>query len=186
MPALSPTMQNGTIAAFLKKVGDKVAPGDAVAEVQTDKATMAFEAQDDFVIAKLLVEPGAEVAVGAPIMVTVEDASFVAAFANFTAPAAAAAAAPAAAPAPAPAAAPAPKAAAAAPAPAPVAAAPKAPAPAPAVAAAAAAPAAPSAAVYSVRWGTGVAKSALSAKLAKDQEAYVAKYGRGAQQPIKA
>ena len=38
-------MQNGTISSFLKKVGDKVGPGDAVAEVQTDKATMAFEAQ---------------------------------------------------------------------------------------------------------------------------------------------
>ena len=77
-------MATGTISAWNKKVGDSVTAGDAIAEVQTDKATMAFESQDDFVIAKLLVEAGAEVSVGAPIMVTVEDAKDVAAFANFT------------------------------------------------------------------------------------------------------
>jgi pyruvate dehydrogenase E2 component (dihydrolipoamide acetyltransferase) len=77
-------MTTGTISAWNKKVGDSVTAGDAIAEVQTDKATMAFESQDDFIIAKLLVEAGAEVSVGAPIMVTVEDAKDVAAFANFT------------------------------------------------------------------------------------------------------
>ena len=66
-------MAVGTIAAWNKKIGEKVNPGDSIAEVQTDKASMAFEAQDEFIIAKFLVEPGAEVPVGAPILVRIVD-----------------------------------------------------------------------------------------------------------------
>lgn len=176
----------GTIGSWLKKVGDKVSAGDSIAEIQTDKATMAFEAQDECYIAKLLVEPGVEVAVGAPIFVSVEDESSVASFANFSAPVAAAApAAPApaavAVPTPAP---PAPKpVAVAAPPAAPAKAAPPAPTPAPA-AKPAAVSTTPSAAVYSTRWGTGVANSALIGKLKKDQVDYLEKFGRSGQQPI--
>eukprot|EP00605_Chrysophyceae_sp_TOSAG23-4_P001252 GSChrysophyteH1.ASY1.ANO1.1363.1 assembled CDS len=83
MPALSPTMTSGTIGKWLFSVGDKISPGDAIAEIETDKASMAFEAQDDLVIAKILVSEGAEVPVGSPIMVTVEDAESISAFADF-------------------------------------------------------------------------------------------------------
>lgn len=83
MPSLSPTMTAGTIGKWNVKVGDKISPGDALAEVETDKASVTFEAQDDFIIAKLLVDAGAEVKVGDPILVTVEDAANIAAFANF-------------------------------------------------------------------------------------------------------
>ena len=61
MPALSPTMASGTIGKWLVNVGDRIAPGDAMAEIETDKASMAFEAQDEFYIAKLIIEPGKEV-----------------------------------------------------------------------------------------------------------------------------
>ena len=61
MPALSPTMTSGTIGKWLVNVGDRIAPGDAMAEIETDKASMAFEAQDEFYIAKLVIEAGKEV-----------------------------------------------------------------------------------------------------------------------------
>ncbi|WJY18181.1 pyruvate dehydrogenase complex E1 component subunit beta [Alteriqipengyuania flavescens] len=68
MPALSPTMEEGTLAKWLVKEGDTIAPGDIIAEIETDKATMEFEAIDDGVIEKLLVEEGTEgVAVGTVI-----------------------------------------------------------------------------------------------------------------------
>lgn len=86
MPALSPTMTHGTVQSWKKKVGDKCAPGDTIAEIETDKASMAFEGQDDFFIAKLLVEPGAEVAVGSPILISVEDESSIKAFEKYEAP----------------------------------------------------------------------------------------------------
>jgi len=69
------------------KVGDPVSPGMAIAEIETDKASMAFEAQDDMIVAKFLVEEGQEVAVGAPIFVSVEKAGDVGAFSSFQAPA---------------------------------------------------------------------------------------------------
>ncbi|NBS23460.1 MAG: pyruvate dehydrogenase complex E1 component subunit beta [Altererythrobacter sp.] len=68
MPALSPTMEEGTLAKWLKKVGDTIEAGDIVAEIETDKATMEFEAVDDGVITKILVAEGTEnVAVGTVI-----------------------------------------------------------------------------------------------------------------------
>ena len=74
---------SGSISKWEKKVGERCLPGDAVAQVETDKASVSFDAQDEFFIAKFLVEQGQEVAVGAPIMVTVEEESAVAVFANY-------------------------------------------------------------------------------------------------------
>ncbi|MXO90301.1 pyruvate dehydrogenase complex E1 component subunit beta [Pontixanthobacter aquaemixtae] len=68
MPALSPTMEEGTLARWLVKEGDEIAPGDIIAEIETDKATMEFEAIDDGVVGKIMVEEGTEnVAVGTVI-----------------------------------------------------------------------------------------------------------------------
>ena len=65
MPALSPTMQAGNIGAWQKKVGDSVAPGDVLVEIETDKAQMDFEFQEEGVIAKILKESGEkDIAVG--------------------------------------------------------------------------------------------------------------------------
>jgi len=60
MPALSPTMEEGTLAKWHVKVGDKVKPGDIIAEIETDKATMEVEAVDEGTVTKLLVEEGAQ------------------------------------------------------------------------------------------------------------------------------
>ncbi|MEE1876380.1 pyruvate dehydrogenase complex E1 component subunit beta [Altererythrobacter litoralis] len=60
MPALSPTMEEGTLARWLKKEGDQIAPGDIIAEIETDKATMEFEAIDDGVLGKIMVPEGTE------------------------------------------------------------------------------------------------------------------------------
>lgn len=74
MPALSPTMEEGTLAKWLVKEGDTVASGDLLAEIETDKATMEFEAVDAGVIGKLLVAAGtAAVKVNSPIAVLLED-----------------------------------------------------------------------------------------------------------------
>ncbi len=68
MPALSPTMEEGTLAKWLVKEGDKVESGDILAEIETDKATMEFEAVDEGTVAKILVPEGTDgVKVGAPI-----------------------------------------------------------------------------------------------------------------------
>src|ERR1044072_984951 len=60
MPALSPTMEEGTLSKWLKQEGDKVTSGDVIAEIETDKATMEVEAVDEGVIGKLLVDAGTE------------------------------------------------------------------------------------------------------------------------------
>ena len=74
MPALSPTMEEGTLAKWLVKEGDKVSSGDILAEIETDKATMEFEAVDEGTIAKILVPEGTdEVKVGAPIAILAQD-----------------------------------------------------------------------------------------------------------------
>ena len=74
MPALSPTMEEGTLAKWLVKVGDTVSSGDIMAEIETDKATMEFEAVDEGVIAAILVSEGTEnVAVGADIAMLAEE-----------------------------------------------------------------------------------------------------------------
>jgi pyruvate dehydrogenase E1 component beta subunit len=74
MPALSPTMEEGTLSKWLKKEGDKVTSGDVIAEIETDKATMEVEAVDEGVIGKLLVEEGTEgVKVNATIAILLQD-----------------------------------------------------------------------------------------------------------------
>ncbi|MEM8727071.1 MAG: biotin/lipoyl-containing protein, partial [Pseudomonadota bacterium] len=68
MPALSPTMEQGTLAKWLKAEGDTIEPGDIIAEIETDKATMEFEAIDEGVLSKILIAEGTEdVAVGTVI-----------------------------------------------------------------------------------------------------------------------
>jgi pyruvate dehydrogenase E2 component (dihydrolipoamide acetyltransferase) len=74
MPALSPTMEEGTLAKWLVKEGDTVSSGDIIAEIETDKATMEFEAVDEGVIGKILITEGSEgVKVNTPIAVLLED-----------------------------------------------------------------------------------------------------------------
>ncbi len=73
MPALSPTMTEGTLARWLKKEGDTIKAGDVIAEIETDKATMEVEAVDEGVLGRILVADGTQgVAVNAPIAVLVE------------------------------------------------------------------------------------------------------------------
>ena len=73
MPALSPTMTEGTLARWLKKEGETIKAGDVIAEIETDKATMEVEAVDEGVLGKILVAAGSEnVAVNAPIAILVE------------------------------------------------------------------------------------------------------------------
>ncbi|OYX44344.1 MAG: pyruvate dehydrogenase complex dihydrolipoamide acetyltransferase [Rhodobacterales bacterium 32-67-9] len=74
MPALSPTMEEGTLAKWLVKEGDTVASGDILAEIETDKATMEFEAVDEGIVGKILVAEGTSgVKVNTPIAVMIED-----------------------------------------------------------------------------------------------------------------
>ncbi len=74
MPALSPTMEEGTLAKWLVKVGDTISSGDIMAEIETDKATMEFEAVDEGTLASIVVEEGTEnVAVGTVIAMLAEE-----------------------------------------------------------------------------------------------------------------
>ncbi len=74
MPALSPTMEEGTLAKWLVKEGDTVSSGDILAEIETDKATMEFEAVDEGIVGKILVSEGtAGVKVNTPIAILVEE-----------------------------------------------------------------------------------------------------------------
>jgi pyruvate dehydrogenase E1 component beta subunit len=90
MPALSPTMEKGNLAKWLKKEGDKIKSGDIIAEIETDKATMEVEAADEGTLGKILVPEGtADVAVNTPIAVILgegEDKSAIKAGARGTAP----------------------------------------------------------------------------------------------------
>jgi pyruvate dehydrogenase E1 component beta subunit len=87
MPALSPTMTEGKLARWLKKVGDDVRSGDVIAEIETDKATMEVEAVDEGKLARILVDEGAEgVAVNTPIAILAVDGEDVAASAAAKAP----------------------------------------------------------------------------------------------------
>src|SRR6476660_5560533 len=86
MPALSPTMTEGNVTKWLKKEGDEVHSGDVLAEIETDKATMEFEAVDDGRVGKILVPEGAQgVKVNQPIALLLgedEDASTLEKFAG--------------------------------------------------------------------------------------------------------
>ena len=100
MPQLSPTMAEGTLTRWLKQEGEAVSPGDVIAEIETDKATMEIEAVDEGILAKILVPEGAEeIAVGATIAVLLEEGEDRAVLESFVAPAAPAAPGPAAPPA---------------------------------------------------------------------------------------
>ncbi|MBO9453076.1 pyruvate dehydrogenase complex E1 component subunit beta [Tropicibacter sp. R16_0] len=90
MPALSPTMEEGTLAKWLVKEGDTVSSGDILAEIETDKATMEFEAVDEGTVGKILVAEGTEgVKVNTPIAVLLEDGESADDIATPAAPAAA-------------------------------------------------------------------------------------------------
>ncbi|KAH0561929.1 Component of pyruvate dehydrogenase complex, mitochondrial [Trichoglossum hirsutum] len=85
MPALSPTMTAGNIGAWQKKVGDTITAGDILVEIETDKAQMDFEFQEEGVLAKILKEAGEkDVAVGNPIAILVEEGVDIAPFESFT------------------------------------------------------------------------------------------------------
>jgi pyruvate dehydrogenase E2 component (dihydrolipoamide acetyltransferase) len=185
MPALSPTMESGTLAEWNVKEGDFFQAGDSLAKIDTDKASIDFEAQDDGYVAKLLIPANTEdVGVGVPIMVTVEEEEDVGAFADFVPPEAEAAPAkeeaPVAASAPPP---PPPPAKSAAPTPPP-----PPPVEEPIVAAAAethASPESSSAPTMGPAWGT-MAKvaSPLAKTLAAQQKTYVESYGTTGQVPL--
>ncbi|XP_040006711.1 dihydrolipoyllysine-residue acetyltransferase component of pyruvate dehydrogenase complex, mitochondrial [Xiphias gladius] len=85
LPALSPTMQTGTIARWEKKEGEKISEGDLIAEVETDKATVGFEMLEECYLAKILVPEGTrDVTVGAVICITVENPDLIPAFKDVT------------------------------------------------------------------------------------------------------
>ena len=74
MPALSPTMEKGNLAKWLKKEGEPIKPGDIIAEIETDKATMEVEAVDEGVLAKIVIPEGTDhVAVNTPIALIAEN-----------------------------------------------------------------------------------------------------------------
>src|ERR671926_1645936 len=89
MPALSPTMTEGNLARWLKKEGDAVHAGDVIAEIETDKATMEYEAVDEGRLGKILVPEGAEgIKVNQPIALLLGEGEDASALENFSAPAA--------------------------------------------------------------------------------------------------
>src|SRR6185436_4369545 len=87
MPALSPTMEEGKLAKWLKKEGDTVKAGDVIAEIETDKATMEVEAVDEGTLAKILIADGTEgVKVNTPIAILTEEGEDVSVVAPAAAP----------------------------------------------------------------------------------------------------
>lgn len=85
MPSLSPTMESGSIALWNVKEGDEFSAGDSLCEVETDKATVDFEAQDEGVVARILAEAGpGEIQCGEPIMIVCEDVADLDAFKDYT------------------------------------------------------------------------------------------------------
>ena len=84
MPSLSPTMTTGTIVKWLKQEGEKVKAGENMFEVETDKATVAFEVQDDVYLAKIIAQAGSSpLPLGAPVAILVDKADRVAAFSEY-------------------------------------------------------------------------------------------------------
>lgn len=84
LPALSPTMEMGTIVNWEKKVGDQVSEGDLLCEIETDKATMGFETPEEGYLAKIMLEAGSkDIPVGKLLCIIVENAEDVAKFADF-------------------------------------------------------------------------------------------------------
>src|SRR3954451_25311562 len=88
MPALSPTMEKGNLAKWVKGEGDKIKSGDIIAEIETDKATMEVEATDEGTLGKILIPEGtADVAVNTPIAVILSDGEDASALGKAEAPA---------------------------------------------------------------------------------------------------
>src|ERR1700755_2680159 len=88
MPALSPTMEKGNLAKWLKKEGETIKSGDVIAEIETDKATMEVEATDEGTLGKILIPEGtADVAVNTPIATILADGESAADLAKAPAPA---------------------------------------------------------------------------------------------------
>ena len=86
LPAMSPTMTEGNVAKWTKKEGDSVSPGDIIAEIETDKATMELETDEEGVLGKILVAEGSEgIAVGTLIAVILEDGEDASALEGLTA-----------------------------------------------------------------------------------------------------
>lgn len=84
LPALSPTMELGTIVSWEKKEGDKLNEGDLLAEIETDKATMGFETPEEGYLAKILIAGGSkDVPIGVPVCIIVEDEASIAAFKDY-------------------------------------------------------------------------------------------------------
>ncbi|KAA3672892.1 pyruvate dehydrogenase E2 component (dihydrolipoamide acetyltransferase) [Paragonimus westermani] len=84
LPNLSPTMETGTVVSWAKSEGDEVNEGDLLAEIETDKATMSFEASDTGFLAKILAPAGTkDIPVGTPLCVVVEDSASVSAFKDY-------------------------------------------------------------------------------------------------------
>src|SRR5205823_7397463 len=84
MPALSPTMTEGNLARWLKKEGDEVHSGDVIAEIETDKATMEYEAADEGRLGKIIVPEGAQgIKVNQPIALLLEEGEDPAALEKF-------------------------------------------------------------------------------------------------------
>ncbi|RHZ75297.1 hypothetical protein Glove_216g208 [Diversispora epigaea] len=84
MPALSPTMTTGAVGKWQKKVGDAVTPGDVLVEIETDKASMDFECQEEGYLAKILIESGAkDVNVGSPLAILTESKEDIEKFSDF-------------------------------------------------------------------------------------------------------
>jgi pyruvate dehydrogenase E2 component (dihydrolipoamide acetyltransferase) len=102
MPRLSPTMEEGVLVKWTKKEGDKIAPGDVIAEVETDKANMDFPLEDEGVLLKLLVKEGDTIKLGAPVAILGEAGEDISKVQPSAAPAAPAPAAEKKAPAPSP------------------------------------------------------------------------------------
>ena len=85
MPALSPTMEEGTLSKWLVKEGDQVNSGDLLAEIETDKATMEIEAVEEGTIVKLLVPEGnSNVKVNKPIAILLEEGEDISSLNNYT------------------------------------------------------------------------------------------------------
>jgi len=84
MPNLSPTMEKGNLASWAKKVGDKVGPGDILCSIETDKATVDFEMQDEGYVAALLYPAGTkDIPLGKILAILVDDPKDIPAFKDF-------------------------------------------------------------------------------------------------------
>ena len=84
LPALSPTMEQGTIVTWEKKVGDQLSEGDLLCEIETDKATMGFETPEEGYLAKILIQAGTkDIPIGKPLCIIVADKDTISQFDSY-------------------------------------------------------------------------------------------------------